>query len=56
MSALASVPIELHPIGCKDLLIFSERLDQRRYKPWVESHVVVYEEEEIACGRSGAAV
>src|SRR5260221_11496011 len=54
MSALAPVPIELHPVGCKNLLIFFERLDQLCYKCGVESHVVVYAKEGIPCGRNVA--
>src|SRR6266849_1393081 len=56
MPALAAVPIELHPVGCKKRLIVFQGLDQRGHKSWIETHVVVYEKEEIGPGDRGAAV
>jgi hypothetical protein len=56
MCAVASIPIELHSIGRENFLILSQPLNQRRYKARIETHIVVYEQQEIASGRRGAPV
>jgi hypothetical protein len=56
MSALASIPIELHSVGCKHLFILFQRLDKRSHKPRIKAHVIVYEKQEIAGGTRGAPV
>src|SRR5580658_4265226 len=56
MSASSTIPIELHPVGSKNLLVPLKRFDQRRHKLLVESHVVVHEKQQVTLGNCGASV
>jgi len=56
MCPLASIPIELHSIGRKNLVISPQRLNQGSHKTWIKAHIVVYEQQKIAGRHRGAPV